>query len=158
MFSIHVIALGAVRTSYFREACEEYMKRSAPFARIVLTEIEAVPWKTDGERERSKKKEGERLLRVLEKEEKKGAMIFLLDENGKENTSENFSGLLEKYAGNTVVFVIGGALGFGNEVHEKKYEHIALSRLTFPHELARVVLLEQIYRWITIAKGKTYHY
>jgi 23S rRNA (pseudouridine1915-N3)-methyltransferase len=158
MFSIHIIALGAVRTKYFRDACEEYMKRSAPFARIVSTEVETAPWKTDGEREKSKKKEGERLLRVLKKEEKKGAAIFLLDENGKENTSGTFSELLEKHAGNTVVFVIGGALGFSKEVREKKYEHIALSRLTFPHELARVVLLEQIYRGITITKGKTYHY
>lgn len=158
MHDITILAVGGIKSSAIQFLCETYMKRLAPFARVRLVEARAESFTTDAEKKKSKRKEGERVCAIAEKEEKRGASIFLLDERGKEMTSYEFSEFLEKHSSTPMVFIIGGALGFSEELYSKNYEHIALSRFTFPHEFARVLLFEQLYRGITLAKGKTYHY
>jgi len=155
MFDIAIIAVGKMRDPAFRMAAEEYLRRLTPFAKVTVMEIEAVPFRAEGEKERAQRKEAERIRLHLEKARGKAA-IFLLDERGGEYSSEEFA----RFLGNEkkeVIFVLGGALGFTKEM-KKEFSSIALSRLTLPHELARVVLLEQVYRAAAILNGKTYHY
>jgi len=155
MFNIVILAVGKIKEKYWQAAAEEYLARLRPFAKVVIEEVAAESWKRNSDKERAKEQEGERMLKFLEKY--RGSEIFLLDEGGKQFSSLEFSQFLNKIQGR-VVFVIGGALGFSKNILEKKISKLSLSKMTLPHELARVVLLEQIYRAATIVTGKTYHY
>jgi len=155
MFDITILAVGKIKEEYFKEACGEYIKRLSPYARISIEEIPYEPFHHDGEKTKAKQKEGERIKKFLEKRD--NCEIFLLDEHGREYTSEQFAGAMEKISA-PIVFVIGGSLGMSEEVLSLPYKKIALSSLTFPHELVRVVVLEQIYRVVTIINNKTYHH
>jgi 23S rRNA (pseudouridine1915-N3)-methyltransferase len=154
MLDITILAVGKIKEPYFKGACNEYMKRLSPYTRISFEEIPYEPFRHDGEKSKVKQKEGERIKKFLEKRE--GCEIFLLDEHGKEYTSEQFAGMIEKIS-KPIIFVIGGSLGIHADTLSL-YKKISLSPLTFPHELASVVLLEQLYRATTIIGGKTYHH
>jgi 23S rRNA (pseudouridine1915-N3)-methyltransferase len=153
MLEIIIIAIGKIKNEFFSGAIQEYLLRLKPYASVKILELSPEPF-NDSNRDKAKKAEGERILSALEKYA--GAEILLLHERGKEMDSVKLS---EKLAGanGKVVFAIAGALGFPEEVLAK-YPQLSLSKMTFPHELARLVLLEQIYRATTIIKGKTYHY
>lgn len=153
MLEIIIIAIGKVKNEFFAGAIEEYLLRLKPYASVKILELTPESF-SDSNREKSKKAEGERILRVLEKYA--GADILLLHERGKETDSLEFAKKLASTSGKTI-FVIAGALGFDEEIL-KKYRQLSLSEMTFPHEMARLILLEQIYRATTIIKGKTYHY
>lgn len=153
MFNIAILAIGKVKDRNLAAGIEEYLKRLRPYAAVKVEEIKPEPFGAS-DKEKAKRSEGERLMRALEKYA--GDRIFLLSEWGEEFDSLGFSEKLEKESGR-MVFVIAGALGFSEEIF-KKHPKISLSKLTFPHELARLVLLEQIYRAAAIAKGKEYHY
>ncbi len=147
-----IVAVGEMRSPALKEVAGEYEKRLKPFARLRITEVKPVPFGIT-DKERAKNKEVEKLSEVLEKEEKN--KIFLLDADGEKLNSEKFAELVEKNQG--LVLVVGGALGF-SEDFKKKYKRISLSSLTMPHELARVVLLEQLYRAAAKLRGKIYDY
>jgi 23S rRNA (pseudouridine1915-N3)-methyltransferase len=153
MMEIIIIAIGKIKNEFFANAIEEYLKRLKPCAAIKTIELPAESF-GDSSREKAKQAEGERILRALEKYA--GAKIFLLHERGEEMDSLKFAARLENHSGK-IVFAVAGALGFSEEVLTK-HRQLSLSQMTFPHELARLVLLEQIYRAATIIKGKTYHY
>lgn len=155
MLDITILAVGKIKEEYFKKACGEYVKRLSPYARISIEEIPYKPFHHDGEKNKVKQKEGERIKRFLEKRGE--CEVFVLDERGREYTSKQFAGTLEKIS-KPIVFVIGGSLGMSEDVLSLPHKKIALSSLTFPHELVRVILLEQIYRATTIIHGKTYHY
>ncbi len=155
MFDITILAVGKIKEEYFKKACGEYRKRLSPYARISIEEVSYEPFRHDGEKNKAKQKEGERIRKFLEK--KKGYEIFILDEHGRGYTSEQFAEMTEKIS-RPIVFVIGGSLGIDKEILSLPYKKISLSSFTFPHELVRVVLFEQIYRAITIINNKTYHY
>lgn len=155
MLDITILAVGKIKEEYFKKACGEYIKRLSPYARISIEEIPYEPFRHNGEKNKVKQKEGERIRRILEK--KGGCEIFILDEHGKEYTSEQFAKMIEKTS-KPIVFVIGGSLGMSEEVLSLPHKKIALSSFTFPHELVRVVFFEQIYRATTIIHRKTYHY
>ncbi|MEK7098091.1 MAG: 23S rRNA (pseudouridine(1915)-N(3))-methyltransferase RlmH, partial [Patescibacteria group bacterium] len=104
---------------------------------------------------KAKKLEAEKILNYLEKHS--DSRIFILHEEGENINSRDFARTLERSNGRTI-FVVGGSLGFDDSVLEKSWQKLSLSPLTFPHEMARVILLEQIYRAATIIKGKEYHY
>jgi 23S rRNA (pseudouridine1915-N3)-methyltransferase len=104
-----------------------------------------------------KEKEGVSILSKLEKSD----FLILLDERGDEYTSEEFARFIQKLqiANKTnIVFLIGGAYGFSDEVYKRADAKIALSKLTFPHQLVRVIFMEQLYRAFTILKGEKYHH
>jgi 23S rRNA (pseudouridine1915-N3)-methyltransferase len=152
MLEIIIIAIGKIKNEFFSEAIREYLTRLKPYAVVKILELTPESF-NDSNREKAKQLEGERIVRALEKYDRSD--VFLLHERGKEMTSVKFS---EKLAeAGKMVFAIAGALGF-NEAILAKYQQLSLSEMTFPHELARLVLLEQIYRAATIIKGKTYHY
>ena len=155
MFDITILAVGKIRENYYREALEEYRKRLSPYARVKIEDIKAEPFKRESDKSKTKRTEAERILKYLANHP--DADIFILDERGRQYDSLTFAQLLKKQI-RPMIFIIGGALGFEQSIDNLAVQKISLSPLTFPHELARVVLLEQLYRAVTIIKGKEYHY
>jgi 23S rRNA (pseudouridine1915-N3)-methyltransferase len=153
MLEIIIIAIGKIKNEFFSGAIAEYLLRLKPYASVKIQELNPESF-GDSTRDKAKKAEGERILSALEKYS--GSDVFLLHERGKEIDSVKFSEKMSSVSGKTV-FVVAGALGFAEEVLQK-YPQLSLSKMTFPHEIARLILLEQIYRAVTIIKGKTYHY
>lgn len=152
MLNITIIAIGKVKEVYWKEAILEYQKRLGPYARLKIEELKAEAF-SDSTREKAKKAESDNIELYLEK--KKNAEIYLLSEHGELFDSLSFAKKMDK--GQEIVLVIAGTQGF-DKVLAAKYPRISLSPLTFPHELARVVLLEQLYRAATILNQKDYHY
>lgn len=153
MLKITIIAFGKIKQAEYRSLYNEYLKRLSPYAKVETIELEPESF-NPGDEERAKKKEAEKLLDYIYRH--KIGTVILCDERGREFTSHEFAKELENLG--QVVLVIGGSLGFGESVREMHKVKVALSKMTMPHELARVVLAEQLYRAVTIIKGKTYHY
>ncbi len=153
MLDITILAFGRLKEDWWRLAVEEYDKRLRPYVRLKVEELKAESF-TRSNKEEAKKIEAERLLKRLARQTE--ATVLLLSEDGKQFDSPAFSSLLEKQ-NRAIILVIGGSLGFSSEI-AAAYPRISLSRLTFTHEMARVILLEQIYRAATIINGKEYHY
>ncbi len=151
MLNITLITIGKVKEAYLNEATLEYLKRIKPYGRLTMQELKAEPFSVTT-KDKAKQIEAERIMAVLDK--KTNAEIYLLAEHGTQFNSLDFA---SKIKDREIVLVIAGSLGFAKEL-ENKYPKISLSPLTFPHELARVVLLEQIYRAATIISNKEYHY
>lgn len=153
MFNITILSIGAVKTDYFKLAIAEYLKRLGPYAKVNLVELPAESF-TESQKVAAKKKEGKRIAEYLLRRPE--ARVFLLDERGAELTSVEMAQKLDKI-NEPIIFVVGGSLGLDSELLER-HEKLSLSKLTFLHEMTKMVLLEQIYRSITIIKGKNYHY
>lgn len=153
MIDVIILAIGKVKEVYFAEAINEYLKRLKPYARVKLIELSHESF-SPGEEQKAKNREGEKILKYLETCE--NSKIVVLDERGKEFSSEEFSQFLS--SPETFVFVIGGTVGLADEVLKKANYRLSLSAMTFPHEMARLFLCEQLYRAVTIQKGKSYHY
>ncbi len=158
MLDIKILAVSKMKNRQLNSLVEEYLKRLKPFARVKVIELASFSF-TDKNKEAAKNFESEKIQEYLDKEEKKGNNnydIYLLAERGKE-----FSGSIELAnwlnKKNPLILIIGGSLGFSDLMYEK-YPQISLSSLTYPHELARVILLEQLYRATTIINKKEYHY
>jgi len=157
MIDIILIVVGKLKDKNLDSLATDYIKRIKPFARLKIIEVEAVPFASHNH-EAAKRLEAERILKVIEKEEAnpKGAATWLLAERGESfKSSTDFSFWLNKKS--PLILVLGGALGFSEDLY-KSYRQISLSTLTFPHELARVVFLEQLYRSTLISSNKEYHY
>ena len=154
MFHTTIIAVGKIRNSYFADAIDEYLKRIKPFAKVEVVEVAAVAFKTEGEIERAREKEGEALREAIMK---RTGRVYLLDEGGKELDSIGFHKFFIS-SNEPLLLVIGGTAGLSDSL-KKEYSALSLSRLTLPHELARVVLVEQLYRAVTMEqKRNKYHY
>lgn len=153
MIDVILVAYGKIKQENLRALELEYLKRLKPYARIKVEELKAESFSKSNQTA-AKKIEGERLTNYLN--DCRGANIFLLAEKGEELDSIEFSKKINS-SSSTLVLVIGGALGFSPEIF-KAYQKLSLSKLTFPHEFARVLLLEQLYRATTIDNQKAYHY
>lgn len=152
--TLHLICLGKLKEAYWREAEAEYLKRLSPYYKIIIHELKEEGFSEKDSKEKTKDKEAEKIIAVLEKI--KSDNIIILDEHGKQSSSVEFSEVLSPLA--DPVFIIGGPLGLGEKIlNEGKYK-LSLSKLTFTHQMARVFLLEQIYRATMIKIGKKYHY
>lgn len=156
---VTVLAVGKLKESYLKEAVDEYAKRLGRYCRLTITEVadEKTP---DPLGEAAKRlileKEGQRLLRHLPKD----AYVITLELNGRQYTSEEFSKKMSGLAVQGVshiVFIIGGSLGLGKNISERSDLALSFSKMTYPHQLMRVILLEQIYRGYQIASGGPYH-
>lgn len=152
MLDIIILAIGKIKEKYWQEAIGEYTKRLQPYARLRVVELSAVSF-SGANQQKAKEEEGRKILKFLEK--KKEASIYLLAENGQTFDSIEFATYLKNTG--PLILVLGGSLGFSEELYVK-YPRVSLSKLTFPHELARVILLEQIYRSVTILNNKEYHH
>lgn len=154
MFNIRIVCLGALKEEHWQRAAAEYLKRLKPYARITVIEIPEEPFRSADEREKVQAKEAAKIKKYLT------GTVIALDEHGKELTSTAFSSSLEceSQSGDLLTFIIGGPLGLHPSILETASHRVSLSSLTFPHQMVRVILLEQLYRSVTIAKGKAYHY
>ncbi len=153
MKKITILSIGGVKERYYREIINEYSKR---LSREVKLDFVELPIKSFSEKDVlvAKKQESQRVLDFLNKS--KNSHIFLLSENGEELDSIQFSKKLFSF-NEEIIFVIAGALGFDFDILGD-YQKLSLSKMTFLHEMAKVVLVEQIYRAVNIEKGKRYHY
>ncbi|MEK7644466.1 MAG: 23S rRNA (pseudouridine(1915)-N(3))-methyltransferase RlmH [Patescibacteria group bacterium] len=156
MFNLQIICVGKYKESYWSEAETEYLKRLKPYAKIEILEISEEQFNDSSDKEKIKKIEAEKIL----KQTRNSNIIVALHERGKEFTSQKLAEWLEENSrrGEQIVFILGGPLGLHNSLLEKSTNKLSLSKLTFPHQMARVILLEQIYRAGTIVNNKTYHY
>ena len=156
MLKINVVAVGKVKEKYFQEAINEYLKRLSRFAEVKIIEVKEENFTKDSEelRKETLKKEEENILPYL-----KGYVIVLAIE-GKQFTSESLSKKIDDLTVtgvSEITFVIGGSYGLTEEIKRKADLKFSFSLMTFPHTLARVILLEQLYRGFMIKAGSTYH-
>ena len=160
MLSIQIVCVGKLKECYLKEAINEYSKRLSRFCNLNIIEIadEKLPDKINPSIiEDIKQKESKKILDCLKKDSYK----ICLDLKGKEFSSEEFSRKLETIALNSsssISFIIGGTLGLSKEVLQTCNESICFSKMTFPHQLIRVFLLEQLFRSFKISHNETYHW
>ncbi len=156
---ITVIAVGKIKEKYYRDAVAEYMKRLSRYCRpeVVEVEDEKTPDRAgEALEEQIKEKEAERILRHVRPE----AHVITLEIQGRKTDSPGFADTLEKlatYGKSHIQFIIGGSLGLHKSVSARADEKISFSDMTFPHQLMRVILLEQVYRAYRIISGEPYH-
>ncbi len=153
---INLLTIGKTEEAYLRQGTELYLKRLRHYTSFEVKELPAIKKTAGMPPELVKQKEGEILLKQLEKTD----CIVLLDEKGKEFSSVEFAEFLQKRmnAGTReMAFVVGGAWGFGNELRQKANFTISLSRMTFSHQMVRLFFTEQLYRAFTILRGENYH-
>jgi len=153
---ITLIESGKTKDPFIREGVELFKKR---VERYVPFQIDTVP-DLKNTRNMTMKEVQEKEGRLLMKRLKAGDYMILLDERGREFHSISFAEYLNSLEGrvNQVLFVIGGPYGFSREVYERADARISLSKLTFSHQLVRVIFMEQLYRAYTILKGEPYHH
>lgn len=156
---ITIAAVGKLKEKYLKDAISEYTKRISRFADIEIVEVEdehAPESLSPAQEAQVKQKEAERLLKRV----KENSYIILLDLAGEQADSETFSSKIESVmlSGNShITFIIGGSLGLDKSLINAAGYRLCLSKMTFPHQLARLILLEQIYRAFKIMNGETYH-
>ena len=159
MLTINVLCVGKIKEKFFREAILEYSKRLSKYCNLNIIEVEdnKIPDKLSPNTKKAiKDEEALKMINHL----KKDTYLICLDLNGKEYDSVEFSEKISKltsYGNSNITFVIGGTLGIGDEILKMAKEKISFSKMTFPHQLIRVFLLEQIYRGFKIMGGETYH-
>ena len=154
MLNITLLTIGKIKDKSINDLILEYLKRLKPYAKINIEELKSESFKVDN-KNKAKEVEGERIINYLKKYP--DSQVILLTENGKTFDSVEFSDFINNE--NThFIFVIAGSLGFSKAVENKIKTSLSLSKMTFTHEMARLILLEQIYRAITIHKKKEYHY
>ena len=161
MLNIKIICIGKVREKSLKELINEYEKRISKYAKIAIIEIddEKIPQNASvAIEEQIKTIESKKILDRLTKYS--SSNIILLDLKGKQYTSEEFANKIENiqtYSSSTIIFVIGGSLGMSKDLLEYSTDKICFSKMTFPHQLIRVFLLEQIFRAFKIINNETYH-
>lgn len=156
---VTVISVGKIKEKYLKDAIGEYSKRLSAYCKLTHIEVadeKAPETLSDKEEVQIKEKEGKKILGKV----KDSQYVFALDLSGKQRSSEEFARELEKlpvYGNSDLVFIIGGSLGLSKEVIKRSDTQICFSRMTFPHQLMKVILLEQVYRAYRIMTGAPYH-
>lgn len=160
MLTINIICVGKIKENYLREAVAEYTKRLSKYCHLNIIELpdEKLPQKLyDASILEVKEKESEKIVQAI----KMPAYVICLDLKGKEMSSEEFSKKVDEISLNlnsTITFIIGGTLGMTDKVLNLAKEKICFSKMTFPHQLIRVFLLEQLFRAFKISHHETYHW
>ena len=156
---ITILCVGKVKESFYRDAIAEYTKRMNKYAKMEIVEVadEKTPDKiSDTQKDQILEKEAERILEKLDD----NSLVVTLEIKGKSFTSEGFSKFIQN-AGvsgvSHITFIIGGSLGLHRNVLAKSKQALSFSEMTFPHQLMRVILLEQIYRAHRIMTNEPYH-
>ena len=154
---ITLLVIGKTDAKYFVDAINEYQKRLVhyiPFEMEVIPDIKNVKNLSE---EQQKAKEGELIIKSLQA----GDNLVLLDDKGKEYTSMKFAEYIERKTHTVLkrlVFAIGGPYGFAQEVYDRANEKLTLSRMTFSHQMVRLIFIEQLYRAMTILNNEPYHH
>ena len=156
--NVELVCVGRLKDRFFEDASKEYLKRLSAFCRVSVAEVPAAPLPDDpspGEIKAALAKEADAIRAKI----KRGAVVYPMCVEGRELTSGELAAEMERrtVAGaSDFAFVIGGSYGLDEEI-KKLGPRLSMSKMTFPHRLARVMLLEQIYRAFTITAGKKYH-
>lgn len=158
MLSINIICIGKVREKSFKDSIDEYSKRLSKYCKLNILELpdEKIPDKiNENISNEIKSKECDNIINHI----KKDSYVICLDLKGKEFSSEEFSKKIENISmqNSTITFIIGGSLGLTDKLLNLSNEKICFSKMTFPHQLIRIFLLEQIFRAFKISNGETYH-
>ncbi|PAQ14101.1 23S rRNA (pseudouridine(1915)-N(3))-methyltransferase RlmH [Bacillaceae bacterium SAOS 7] len=157
--NISIITVGKLKEKYLKQGIDEYTKRLSAYAKIEIIEVadEKAPEElSPTELEQVKNKEGERILAKISLD----AYVIALAIEGKMKTSEELAKQLDQlatYGKSKVAFVIGGSLGLGKDVMQRANDTLSFSKMTFPHQLMRLILVEQVYRSFRIMRGEPYH-
>ncbi|MBX9971693.1 23S rRNA (pseudouridine(1915)-N(3))-methyltransferase RlmH [Cytobacillus firmus] len=157
--NISIITVGKLKEKYLKQGIDEYLKRLSAYAKMDIIEVsdEKAPEElSETEMIQVKQKEGERILAKIHPD----AHVIALAIEGKMKSSEELADSLDKlatYGKSKIAFVIGGSLGLSQEVLQRADEKLSFSRMTFPHQLMKLILLEQIYRAFRINRGEPYH-
>jgi 23S rRNA (pseudouridine1915-N3)-methyltransferase len=157
--NITILAVGKIKEKYLQDGVKEYEKRLRPYCRlniIELTEEKAPETLSEAEKLQVKEKEGKR---ILEKINPSSFIITLCIEGeqfSSEQMAEKLQGLMVSGVSH-ITFIIGGSLGLSDEVKGRSDLLLSFSSFTFPHQLMRLILMEQIYRWFKIIRGEPYH-
>ncbi len=154
---ICLLVIGKTDAAYIREGIEEYEKRMGKYVNYEMKVLSDVKNSKHMSEEVQKEKEGELLLEQLQT----GDFVVLLDEKGKQLNSVEFSTYVAQKMQlgiKRMVFIIGGPYGFTGKVYERGNDKISLSKMTFSHQMVRMIFIEQLYRAMTIWKGEPYHH
>ncbi|MEW9096746.1 MAG: 23S rRNA (pseudouridine(1915)-N(3))-methyltransferase RlmH [Clostridiaceae bacterium] len=157
--NITIISVGKIKEKYLKDAIVEYSKRLSRYCKLDMIELpdEKTPDNASEKEElQIKEKEGDLILRSI----KDNMFVIALDLNGKELTSISFSNFINELGvkgESNLTFIIGGSLGLSSQVLNRANYKLCFSKMTFPHQLFKVMLLEQIYRGYRIMKGEPYH-
>jgi 23S rRNA (pseudouridine1915-N3)-methyltransferase len=157
--NISIITVGKLKEKYLKMGIDEYLKRLSAYAKMDIIEVpdEKAPEElSETEMLQVKQKEGERILAKISPD----AHVMALAIEGKMKSSEELADGLDKlatYGKSKIAFVIGGSLGLSEEVLKRADEKLSFSKMTFPHQLMRLILVEQIYRAFRINRGEPYH-
>lgn len=157
--NIQVIAVGKVKEKYISDGLNEFLKRLSPYAGVEIKEVpdeKAPEGISPKEEEQIKTREGERILRHI----KQGQVVVVLDISGRMLSSEELADRIARWGvegKSDLVFIIGGSLGLSGAVLERADLRLSFGKMTFPHQLMRLILLEQLYRAFKINRGEPYH-
>jgi len=156
---ISIVTVGKLKEKYLKQGIDEYLKRLGSYAKIEVIEVadEKAPEElSETEMAQVKQKEGERILAKINPD----TYVIALAINGKLKSSEELADTIDKlatYGKSKIAFVIGGSLGLSDEVLKRSDEQLSFSKMTFPHQLMRLILVEQVYRAFRINRGEPYH-
>lgn len=157
--TIHIVAVGKLKEDYLKDAQKEYLKRLSRFCKVNIVEVEeekAPDNASPAQEEKIRQKEAERIRKALGK----NVTLVALALEGQEMTSPGLSQFMHRLmleGKSDVAFIIGGSTGLDASLIKEAHYRISLSKLTFPHQLARIILLEQVYRGFKILNNETYH-
>ena len=154
--NLHIIAVGKIREKFIKAGTDEFVKRIQPYSSLKITEIEAESIKHESLIAKNLEIEGEKILNLIPD----SSCVIALDLQGKALSSEEFSDKIKELncqGVNQVSFIIGGMAGLSKRITKRADFTLSLSRMTFPHQLARLFLLEQIYRAFKIINNEPYH-
>ncbi len=156
MLSVYIIAVGPLKEKYFREAADEYKKRIGNVTEIEIKEEKLPASPSDSQISAALEKEAERILEAIPKR----SFVVPMCIEGKQMSSEEFSAALDNAAlsgRSSVTFIIGSSHGLSDKVKRSADLKLSMSKMTFPHKLARVMLYEAVYRAFEISSGSKYH-
>ena len=154
---IELAVIGKTSIGYLKQGIDEYIKRLKHYVPFEIKYIDDIKNTKNISEDQQKRTEGAKILSLLDKSD----FVVLLDEHGKEYTSIQYSNYIQKRmlsGAKKVVFVIGGPFGFSQEVYDRANDKISFSKMTFNHEMIRLIFTEQLYRAYTIINHEPYHH
>lgn len=154
---IELAVIGKTSIGYLKQGIDEYIKRLKHYVPFEIKYIDDIKNAKNISEDQQKRTEGAKILSLLDKSD----FVVLLDEHGKEYTSIQYSSYIQKRmlsGAKKVVFVIGGPYGFSQEVYDRANDKISFSKMTFNHEMIRLIFTEQLYRAYTIINHEPYHH
>lgn len=154
--NIKIIALGKIKEKFLKDGINEFLKRLTPYASVEITELSAIEIKDENLTAKILEQEGEKILSHI----KPQSFVITMEIKGKMFSSEEFAKKIEDITNDgisEIIFVIGSSCGISPTVSARANLKMSMSKMTFLHQFARLILIEQIYRAFKIIKGETYH-